>query len=355
MRGLWINYCLTIIGVVLLIAGWAADLSAQGIPGGPFIQAVTIDRSISGIEDYIDSRGHSDSITGVRKGVTEISITFSEAVKDGFWNEPVSLDSFDIACLVDGEEHYWARCDLEEGYETEIQLAAHPNQDAGPYVLQVTPSIPLGRCLLIRPLLVSDLQGNPSLYTNGKSRVVVCNIPGNISGDGTVDGNDIDQLKLYYFDRAVPPFGRSKNDYVDFDRSGITNGGDIDYLKGLLFNTAAGHTFQPWLGYTIGPIPTPDCRDNTPAEPYFYAFPEEDGLTFNFDGFVSFDPDFEFPEGVIQAFRWKFGDGTPVTSWSSDPFTTHRYSAAGTYQVELSVVDYCGAIATYAEAVVVEM
>jgi len=59
------------------------------------------------------------------------------------------------------------------------------------------------------------------------------------------------------------------------------------------------------------------------------------GLVLSVNGGASSDPD-----GTIASYSWDFGDGTPAGSGKT---ATHTYSAAGTYQVKLTVTDDGGA------------
>jgi PKD repeat protein len=54
-----------------------------------------------------------------------------------------------------------------------------------------------------------------------------------------------------------------------------------------------------------------------------------------FDASSSYDLD-----GYIVSYTWDFGDGNVITVY--DPIVTHHYSAAGTYEVTLTVVDNDG-------------
>ncbi len=69
------------------------------------------------------------------------------------------------------------------------------------------------------------------------------------------------------------------------------------------------------------------------------------GLTATFDGSGSTDPD-----GVIQSYRWNFGDGS-VAGTGATP--SHSYAAAGTFQVTLTVTDDKGGTGTVTKSVTV--
>jgi PKD repeat protein len=57
----------------------------------------------------------------------------------------------------------------------------------------------------------------------------------------------------------------------------------------------------------------------------------------SFDGSGSFDPD-----GSILLYSWSYGDGTKTESGSTLSRPSHTYSAAGTYNVTLTVMDNSG-------------
>jgi hypothetical protein len=57
------------------------------------------------------------------------------------------------------------------------------------------------------------------------------------------------------------------------------------------------------------------------------------------------------PDGVVAARAWNFGDGSTA---GDDPTPSHRYAAAGSYVVTLSVTDDSGIGATYQSTVTVE-
>jgi PKD repeat protein len=71
-----------------------------------------------------------------------------------------------------------------------------------------------------------------------------------------------------------------------------------------------------------------------------------EGLTCNFDGSSSYDPD---PDGYITAWDWDFGDGNT----GSGEFTSNTYAVADTYTVTLTVTDNEGATGIDTQDVVV--
>jgi hypothetical protein len=71
---------------------------------------------------------------------------------------------------------------------------------------------------------------------------------------------------------------------------------------------------------------------------------EKEAVAFNASG--SSDPD-----GNITAYRWNFGDGTPVAT--GGPSAGHAYSRPGVFVVELWVTDELGATSGYAQTIAV--
>lgn len=72
------------------------------------------------------------------------------------------------------------------------------------------------------------------------------------------------------------------------------------------------------------------------------------GVDCEFDASASADPD-----GQITTIRWDFGDPTSPNNTAEGEIATHRYAAAGTYNVTLTVTDNGGATGTTTQAVTV--
>ena len=123
----------------------------------------------------------------------------------------------------------------------------------------------------------------------------------------------------------------------------------VDLATGLGGSSAVHLRFGPWNGtqalyYTTyaggGQIRrimhTPA---NNPPTAVLTANPTSGpvGVTVNFDGSGSFDPD-----GDALTFVWNFGDGSPVSE-TSIATTSHQYNAAGSFTASLTVRDARGA------------
>ncbi len=84
------------------------------------------------------------------------------------------------------------------------------------------------------------------------------------------------------------------------------------------------NTMGDWVNQELGGTP-PD-----PQDPVASFTSNCSGLTCSFDGSASTDPD-----GSISGYEWNFGDGQTGTGVRP----SHTYAGAGTYAVELTVID----------------
>lgn len=60
------------------------------------------------------------------------------------------------------------------------------------------------------------------------------------------------------------------------------------------------------------------------------------------DPAISFAASASDPAGFALEYSWNFGDGTPATTFSSNPLASHQYTAANTYTVMLNVRNSAG-------------
>jgi PKD repeat protein len=99
-------------------------------------------------------------------------------------------------------------------------------------------------------------------------------------------------------------------------------------------------------GTSIGTAHTIALGDGPPAAAFSVTSPAPTaGQPVSFDGSASSDPD-----GRIEAYVWRFGDGTGTVG---GPLISHTYAAAGSYEAQLTAIDSCGLAATVAHTVTV--
>jgi PKD repeat protein len=132
------------------------------------------------------------------------------------------------------------------------------------------------------------------------------------SQTGTTDGNGQDTVR----------FSPNRDGTVDIYAIGA---GSVDVVTVTVTNTS--QTGVPTAEFTPAPeLPAP-------------------GETVSFDGTGSSAPD-----GTVASYEWDFGDGTTATG----PTPSHTYTAAGTYTVELTVIDSNGGTDTTTRTVTVD-
>jgi hypothetical protein len=100
-------------------------------------------------------------------------------------------------------------------------------------------------------------------------------------------------------------------------------------------------------GTSIGTAHTISLGDGPPTAAFSVTSPAPTaGQPVSFDGSASSDPD-----GSIEAYVWRFGDGT--ISVTGTPLTSHTYAAAGSYEAQLTAFDSCGLGASVTHTVTV--
>jgi PKD repeat protein len=145
---------------------------------------------------------------------------------------------------------------------------------------------------------------------------------------------------------ATNPQTQAQN-YTGYWRVGgdrVWDGASSPYLAGALdeaaIYTAAMSAERVLAHYLAGRQELPPNQSPTAA------FSVTDtGLSITVDGSASADPD-----GEIVSYAWAFGDGAMADGATA----THTYSSAGTFTVELTVVDDLGASHSVTQAVTVE-
>ena len=108
-----------------------------------------------------------------------------------------------------------------------------------------------------------------------------------------------------------------------------------DYTVTLTVTDNCGGQDSDALAVTVE---DPPCANNAP--PVADAGPNaagDAGVALSFNGSGSYDPD-----GSVTAWQWDFGDGQTA----SGAAVSHTFAAAGTYTVQLTVTDDCGASAS---------
>ncbi|TMK41825.1 MAG: PKD domain-containing protein [Actinobacteria bacterium] len=95
-------------------------------------------------------------------------------------------------------------------------------------------------------------------------------------------------------------------------------------------------------GLTASTHQTVTIADRPPLAAFSVGGSARVGATVTVDGSSSSDPD-----GVVVAYSWSFGDGASATG----PTAGHRYAAAGSYRVRLTVTDDSGKTASTSHTV----
>jgi PKD repeat protein len=130
--------------------------------------------------------------------------------------------------------------------------------------------------------------------------------------------------------------------------NGLTEVGCRSYGSPLSFPVSAGTTYYFQVAAPIASMGTAQFRlqETPPPQAGFGYYPSEPSILDT----VQFYDGSHDPAGVgIQAWAWKFGDGSTATGCCP----THRYAADGAYTVELTVTTYDGRTASASNLVTV--
>jgi PKD repeat protein len=159
---------------------------------------------------------------------------------------------------------------------------------------------------------------------------------------------------------TVPPYGTLDIHSTPSGASIYLDGQYVGYTPRTLFVTQGLHQlaisksgYQTWQSSlfiiggrtrTISATLTSTAPANQSPTPAFTFSPSNPGVSswIQFDASASFDAD-----GTIASYAWTFGDGTTgsgATAW-------HRYTAAGSYNVKLTVTDNRGASSNVTQTV----
>jgi len=132
--------------------------------------------------------------------------------------------------------------------------------------------------------------------------------------------------------------------YIPDDGGGHTR----DLYRCHWMQCAYNNITRNWVLYVIGYMDNSwvtfniTFNSSTPVASFTYT---TKGLAVTFDASSSYDPD-----GAIISWQWKFGDATE----GMGEVITHIYSASGTYNVTLMVIDNDGANNSLTRSIIVE-
>ena len=79
-------------------------------------------------------------------------------------------------------------------------------------------------------IITATVKSNPDLKAECRVAVVAPIVPGDVDGNGVVNGSDVTSLYLYLMDGSRP-IGE-----VDVDGDGVVNGSDVTALYKILLN-----------------------------------------------------------------------------------------------------------------------
>lgn len=203
---------------------------------------------------YIDPREDrdGDNPNNPSVGLTTVSITFSEPVRQFTW-AGVGLNSsnFEIQYFRNGAQ-ILSNPDLALSGQPVVSLVS--GQGAGPYLLSLSPRLPLGAWMQIRGRNIINFQGEFLSPTGERDRVVLGYLPLDVNQSGVVTGSDITAY-LQYMNQTLNPAPLSLASLLDTNRNGVFNGQDIPRALQLLNGF---QTYIPWTGASLGDEPPDD-------------------------------------------------------------------------------------------------
>lgn len=188
---------------------------------------------------YIDPLQDRDEITGELRGITDVSITFSEIVT-ATGGVPLSPLSFQIRYLKDGVD------------ATDAQTRQVPIVDlisgggAGPYLLRFTPRIPLGALTEITAVDVVDTSG--TRITSPGNQIVIGFLPLDITQDGFLLTDDIIRWQQIN-NNLYNPAPLTDVMLLDQQRNDVVDGADITRAIQLVHGIGSS---QEWTDFSIG-------------------------------------------------------------------------------------------------------
>ncbi len=187
-------------------------------------------------------------------GMSDISITFSAAMKDATSSGSLTLSNFERRYFRGGTttpiEVSAAAADLElAALGQPAATVTLTGSGAGPYILHFNPRVPLGAWTQVKAINVVSTSGTPISST--ENRIVFGFLPMDITQDGKVLGDDINRW-LAINGNSFDPAPLTKLQLLDQKRNGIIAGEDI--TRSIQLINGIG-TFRVWSGYDLGGKP----------------------------------------------------------------------------------------------------
>ena len=214
----------------------------------------------------------------------------------------------------------------------------HANSTEFPRVRCLTTTIITALALLLptQQLLAAStyLETFNRLYQTTGTALDGCGVcHNNFNGSGVLNPYGIDF-------QAQPGRGAAQLQAIENESSDSDNTSNIDEIRQGFFPgwdcgnylTASGDTPADFKEL-VDPVNAGCVVNSAPIADAGMPYAADLGAEVIFDGSGSIDP-----EGDPLTYSWDFGDGSS-SSPTTDPTTTHRYAAAGVYQVALTVDD----------------
>ncbi len=212
---------------------------------------------------FIDSLEDQHGASGDLRGLTDITITFSEMLTKPN-GAPLNGLNFSPSYTRNGEPV------IDPNTNAIPSLSLVSGSGAGPYLLRFNPRIPPGAWTKITVVEAVNETG-VAISPSGNS-IVIGFLPMDLTQSGTVSGDDIERWRAIYHNE----YNSARFDelqFIDQNRDGLINSDDIWRSTQLM---AGIGTFNPWAGYDIGPVPqtitcdlvvSPTGNDSAPGTP----------------------------------------------------------------------------------------
>lgn len=194
---------------------------------------------------FVEPLEDKDASSGTPLGTKDIAITFSEPVTSAS-GSALGLANFQVRCVRNGA----AASDLQTGLVPSVTQVS--GSGAGPYILQLSQRLCLGAWMEVKAVnVISTASGTPLSASGYDNRVVLGNLPMDITQDGRVLGDDISRW-LAINNNGFDPAPLTKLLLLDQKRNGVLAGEDI--TRGIQLINGIG-TFRIWSGFDMGPKP----------------------------------------------------------------------------------------------------